>query len=304
MATAQAMIDLSTIPVPDAVVVPDSTELVTELISKYQEIDTIFTAILESDPSYKLSEAFAYRLVLARQTLNDAVRAVLLASAGGGDLDQIGANFDVARMVITPADDSTVPPTDAVYESDEDFRERIQLAWSKLSTAGAKNSYHYFALSADPDVLDVRAYGPETHDKEGRVYLYVLSRTGDGTAPQSLLDIVKAAVNPEEVRPLTDFVFVYSAELIKYEVEADVVIPYGLDGELVMQQAEEALEAYVESVHRIDSVAARSGIDRALHQSGVVTVKLISPAADVEPKMGEAPYCTKITLRKVVTDYD
>lgn len=304
MATAQAMIDLSAIPVPDAVEVPDTSDLVTQLITKYQELDSIFSALVESDPAWKQAEAFAWRIAIIRQQLNDAIRAVLLASALGADLDQIGGNFDVERRLIRAADNTTVPPTPAVYEPDSEFRERIQLAWSKLSTAGAKNSYHYFALGADPDVLDVRAYGPETHDLEGRVYLYVMSRTGNGVAPASLLKKVKAAVNPEDVRPLTDFVFVHSVELIPYEVEADIIIPYGLDGDLVMRQAEQAINDYVESVHRIDSVAARSGIDRALHQAGVITVHLNSPAADIVPTMGQAPFCTKITLNKIVTDYD
>ncbi|MVX88137.1 baseplate assembly protein, partial [Escherichia coli] len=131
-----------------------------------------------------------------------------LASARKNDLDQIGANFQVQRLVITPADDSTIPPMPAVYEDDDAFRERIQLSWARLSTAGAKNAYHYFAQSADPDVLDVKAYGPETHSQEGRVFLYVLSRTGNGTASQPLLDKVAASVNDDEIRPLTDFVSV------------------------------------------------------------------------------------------------
>lgn len=151
MATSQAIIDLSAIPVPDAVEVPDTAMLVTQIVAKYQELDTLFSALVESDPAYKWAEALAFRVALMRQQINDAVRAVLLASAGGSDLDQVGANYQVQRLVITPADDSTIPPTPAVYEDDDAFRERIQLSWARLSTAGAKNAYHYFAQSADPE---------------------------------------------------------------------------------------------------------------------------------------------------------
>ncbi|ECH9261670.1 baseplate assembly protein [Salmonella enterica subsp. enterica] len=299
MATPQAIIDLSGIPVPDAVEVPDTIQLVTDILARYRELDKAFTALVESDPAYKWGEALALRVALVRQQVNDAIRAVLLASAKRADLDQVGASLEVQRLVITPADDTTVPPTPAVYEDDDAFRERIQLSWARLSTAGAKNAYHYFARGADADVLDVRAYGPETHAVEGRVYLYVLSRTGDGVAPQSLLDKVAAAVNDDEIRPLTDFVSVRSADIVPYDVVADIYIPYGLDGALVMKNAREALEAYTDSVHRIGTIAAHSGIDGALHQPGVITVDLKSPAADVLTAMGQATWCRSVTLNRI-----
>ncbi|MEG9312917.1 baseplate J/gp47 family protein [Klebsiella pneumoniae] len=74
--------------------------------------------------------------------------------------------FDTERLLITEATDEA----DAVYESDEELRARTLLSWARLSTAGARNAYHYFARGADADVLDVRAYGPETHNQEGRVF--------------------------------------------------------------------------------------------------------------------------------------
>ncbi|HAU9134548.1 TPA: baseplate assembly protein, partial [Escherichia coli] len=52
MATSQAIIDLSAIPVPDAVEVPDTAVLVTQIVAKYQELDTLFSALVESDPAY------------------------------------------------------------------------------------------------------------------------------------------------------------------------------------------------------------------------------------------------------------
>jgi phage-related baseplate assembly protein len=47
-------------------------------------------------------------LTLAFQRVNDAVRAVFLASARGADLDQIGAGFNVSRLVINPGDPDAV----------------------------------------------------------------------------------------------------------------------------------------------------------------------------------------------------
>lgn len=273
-----------------------------EYIRKLQELDAIYDALVESDPAFKQGEVVAWRVALLRQQMNDAIRAVLLASATGADLDQIGANFNVARQIITPADDSTVPPTPAVYEDDEAFRTSIQLSWSRLSTAGAYVAYQYFAMRADSDVLDAQPYGPETHGMEGRVLMYVLSRTGDGTAPPELVDKVHASVTPKTVRPLTDFVTSQSATVLPYDIDADVHIPYGLDADLVLKTANEALKVYTASVHRIGSVVAHSGIDGSLHQSGVVRVVLRSPATDLLPAMGEAYWCRSVTVNKVLVN--
>ena len=295
----QTSVDLSQIPQPDVVEVPDFETVLVDIralivAAMPAELQASVSAalLLESEPMAALAQAF----------INEAVRAVLLSSALGADLDQVSGNFDTERLLITEATDEA----DAVYESDEELRARTLLSWARLSTAGARNAYHYFARGADADVLDVRAYGPETHDQEGRVFLYVLSRTGDGTAPQALLDKVLAAVNPEDVRPITDYVadYVRSAVIVNYQVVADIYVPYGVDTATVLEKATAALNEYTASVHLINATAARSGIDGALHQDGVVTVDLHSPAADVVATMGEAPHCTSVKINLVVMDYD
>ena len=57
----------------------------------------------------KYLEENAYREVIWRQRVNNAAKAVTLAYAEGSDLDVIGANFNVERLVITPADKSAIP---------------------------------------------------------------------------------------------------------------------------------------------------------------------------------------------------
>ena len=80
----------------------------------------------ESDPTARQLQIVAYREMLIRQRTNDASLAVMLAYAKGADLDQIGARFNVSRLLITAAE--PLNNIDAVYESDEDFRRRIQLS--------------------------------------------------------------------------------------------------------------------------------------------------------------------------------
>ena len=145
MASSYDVINLSALAVPDAIVVPDSADIFTRWLARLRELDPEFDALVESDPAYKQGEINAYQLTLAFQRVNDAVRAVFLASARGADLDQLGAAFNVSRLVIVPGDPDAVPPVEPVYESDDAFRERIQLSWAQLNTAGARNAYRFHA---------------------------------------------------------------------------------------------------------------------------------------------------------------
>ncbi|KLG15941.1 baseplate assembly protein [Enterobacter roggenkampii] len=298
MASSYDVINLSALAVPDAIVVPDAADIFTRWLARLRELDPVFDALVESDPAFKQGEINAYQLALAFQRVNDAVRAVFLASARGADLDQIGAGFNVSRLVINPGDPDAVPPVDPVYEDDDAFRERIQLSWAQLNTAGARNAYRFHAKSADNDVLDADAYGPETHNRPGEVDVYVLSRTGNGEASPSLTEKVMSELSADEVRPLTDYVSVKSATIVSYVVTAELDIPDGPDAQTVLEHAISTLTSYTRLSHRINGLVPLSAIYAALQQPGVTRVRLISPVADLEAAAGQAPWCSAINVTR------
>jgi Phage-related baseplate assembly protein len=300
MASSYDVINLSALAVPDAIVVPDAADIFTRWLARLRELDPEFDALVESDPAYKQGEVNAYQLTLAFQRVNDAVRAVLLSSARGADLDQLGATFNVSRLLINPGDPDAVPPVDPVYESDDAFRERIQLSWAQLNTAGARNAYRFHAKSADNDVLDADAYGPETHNRPGEVDVYVLSRTGDGEAGEGLINAVMNKLNADEVRPLTDFVSVKTATVVSYAVKAELYIPDGPDAQTVLENAVSTLTSYTQLSHRINAVVPLSAIYASLQQPGISRVRLISPTADLEATAGQAPWCSAINVTRKV----
>ena len=90
----------------------------------------------ESEPLTKLLQENVYREVLLRSKLNAQYRAVLLAYATGTDLDAKVADYSTQRLIISPEDLTTTPPTPPVYESDEDLRYRASKAFDALSVAG------------------------------------------------------------------------------------------------------------------------------------------------------------------------
>ncbi|EEQ05233.1 Baseplate assembly protein J [Yersinia bercovieri ATCC 43970] len=88
-----------------------------ELIALYpadEQAAITRTLSLESEPLVKLLQENAYRELVLRQRVNEAAQAVMVAYANGSDLDQLGANNNVQRLIITPADPDAIPPVAAV----------------------------------------------------------------------------------------------------------------------------------------------------------------------------------------------
>lgn len=288
-------IDLTQLPAPAVVEVIDFSTLYAErkaamiaLFPPEQQAEIAATLELESEPLAVLLQENTYREMNLRQRVNDAARAIMLAYARGSDLDQLAAYFGIVRLVITEADPEN--DVDQVLESDTDLRKRVQLAPEGFSVAGPDGAYISATLKADSRVLDAAVQSPAP----GQVLVTVLSRDGDGAAPQELLDKVAAALNAKDVRPITDEVLVQSAEILPYVVSATLYTFPGPDAAVVVAAARARLELYLEECHRIGRQVVRSGIDSALHVGGVQRVELadISITAD----RTQAPYCQAINL--------
>lgn len=101
-------------------------------------------------------------------------------------------------------------------DGDNKLRERIRLAPSALSTAGPENSYRYFALSADPDVVDISIDCPE--DEPNTVNIYPLMAGGELPNEETMAKVLEA-VNGSDRRPMTDHVSVLPPTQVSYEVE-------------------------------------------------------------------------------------
>lgn len=99
-------------------------------------------------------------------------------------------------------------------EGDEDLRERIRLAPASRSTAGPKNSYKYYAVSADATVADAHVASPSPG-----VVLITPILYGGEIPDQTILDKVLTACNADDVRPLTDKVEVSAPTTQNYDIE-------------------------------------------------------------------------------------
>lgn len=283
-------VDLSRLPAPAVVEALDFETIFAAMLADLRARDPQFDALTESDPAYKLLQVAAYRELLVRQRCNEAARAVMLAYAGGSDLDHLGALLGVERLELDPGDPVLgIPPT---LESDIEFRRRIQLAPEGFSVAGPEGAYIFHALSADAGVLDASATSPTPGD----VVVTVLSRAGDGTPDQAMLDAVAARLTSDGVRPMTDQVTVQGAQIVPYQVEATVYTYAGPDATLVLAESLRRLEQYVDESHRLGRDVPLSGIYSVLHSEGVQRVELTAPAADLVIDRTQASHCTAINI--------
>ncbi|OCA54206.1 baseplate assembly protein [Photorhabdus namnaonensis] len=293
-------IDLSQLPPPDVVEPLDYESLLAErkarLISLYPEEQRAAitrTLGLESEPIVKLLQENAYRELLLRQRVNEAARAVMVAYATGSDLDQLGANNNITRLILQNADDSTIPPTPAVMESDRDFRVRIPQAFEGLSVAGPIGAYEYHARSADGRVADASAISPSP----ANVTVTIMSRENNGVASQDLLNKVAAALNDENVRPVADRVKIQSAQIVEYQIDAVLYLYPTPESEPIRIAAEQQMKRYTETQHRLGRDIRLSAIYAALHVEGVQRVELKSPTTDVVLDKTQVSFCMHANLK-------
>lgn len=285
-------IDLSKLPEPEVVEQLDYETVFSQMLADLIALDPTFSALIESDPAYKILQVAAYRELVLRQRNNDASLAVMLAYAKGSDLDNIAARYNVKRLILDPGDENASPPISPKYEDDDSLRRRVQLAFESISTAGPSGAYIYHALGAHSDVKDASVSSPAPVE----VHVTVLSREGDGVPNQSLQNAVLAVLDDETVRPLTDKVTVKPAQIISYQVAAEVEIQSGPDRNQVLETVIKSVNDFVSNSHRLGNLVGLSGLYAALHQEGVQRAILTHPSADIEPTSEQAAYCTSVVV--------
>lgn len=289
-------VDFSTLAKPDMIEVLNYETILESrkqaLIARFygQEQDNI-RAILsrESEPLTKFVEENAYRELILRNRINTVARSCLLAYATGSDLDHIAANFNVIRLLISPATEDSP----AVYESDEVFRSRVQRAFDRLSVAGPEAAYQYHALSADGRVADVAVTSPSP----AVVNIAILQTDSEtGEASDELVNIVANAVNAENVRPIADRVSVQSAQIHRYRIEAKLYIGKYPEATTVLATATAKTQAYTHAKNRIGRSVRLTAIHHCLHIDGVARIELIEPKADISINALQAAYCESINI--------
>ncbi|MGR2827319.1 baseplate assembly protein [Acinetobacter sp. 1124_18A] len=247
----------------------------------------------ESEPLTKLLQENVYREILLRSKLNAQYHAVLLAYATDTDLDVKVADYGIQRLIVSPEDLSTTPPTPAVYERDEELRYRASKAFDALSVAGPTSAYEFHSLSADGRVADTYAFSPSP----AQALITILQRNSEnGAATPELCQKVYEYVSGEKLRPTADRVTVQSAGIIEYQIQAVLHHNNLPETDPILEEAIANINAFINSPKRIGQSIYLSAIFKQLHVSGVERVELISPSADVLVTAFEASFCSGVDI--------
>ncbi|WP_353282418.1 baseplate J/gp47 family protein [Wolbachia endosymbiont (group A) of Myopa testacea] len=222
--------------------------------------DSSFTALVESDPAMKVLEVAAWRELLLRQRINEAVKSNLLKFAMGNDLDNLAEFYGVEREN---------------GEKDEHFRKRIKARIVGWSTGGSKEHYRFHALSADRRVKDALVESKVP----GSVEISILSTelSINGIASEELLDIVRKRVTRDDIRVLTDTITVVGCNIIEIDIHSKISIKRP---DIIETVKKKFIEKF-ETTKRLGWKVTRSWIIANLFVEGVENVELIEPREDI-----------------------
>lgn len=271
-------IDLSKLPAPEIVVQKTIDEILQERLTKLKSEGIDIDNFTASDPVYRNLLASSYREYLLRADVNEQTLGNMLAYARGPQLDHIASNplYNIERLD---------------GESDEAFKRRIQLTPEGFSVAGPVGKYIFESLSSSPDVKDASFNSPAPMHGD----ITILSKVGDGTPEQALLDEVSTHLSGDDVRPQTDLITVKAPTILSYSVTATLIVADGPDLQQVINQAKANLQSYVDSQHRLGGQVVTAGVYGALMVEGVIDVSLTG-FSDVKAGIAEAPYCNELNI--------
>lgn len=222
------------------------------------------------------------------------IQAGSISAQGTVELQEYVESSDIkTEAIITPLAYVATAVQEETYhdgadaEDDERYGERIWLSRESKSTAGSDAMYKYFAITADSRIADVKVID----DAAGVVKVYLLSK--NGAADQVMIDRVNAALNEENIRPLTDNVQVSSATILEKTIAADIVL-YDMTYETAVREVTETRVAENTMIFgRSLSLAKIYGL---LESEQVKDVTITTPTASINILPNEVISVTTLTL--------
>lgn len=299
---------LSELPFPASLIPPEFETILSERLAslkpRLEAVGIPFNVEkLLTDPAAIIEREDAFRELLDIIRMIELAKGRMLAYAQTGDLDHIGALFGPKRFVIDAGDPDAIPARPPIYESDSEYRLRIQAAPETYPHAGLTGgAYRQIALAAAKGSLkDVRAL--KRWDSKGHpvIDIIILGRDGTGIIASEILTAVRRAFSDEAATQLTDIVTVRAARIQPYTVAATLQVPLGPDPALIRQTAANALAVVTDALHLIAEPMPLDALYAAARVGNVKRVRL-NLEGDIEPDADEAALCTAITVTTEVID--
>ena len=260
------------------------------------------TIVGTNDGQFAFATSATMVIAAGATTGNVAAAATAPGAGANGYLaGQVSVQLNPNALIASVTNTSTTTGGSAP-ETDDHLRTRIQAAPNQFSVAGPTGAYRFFAIGADPSIVDAQVISPAP----GSVNVYVLTGpvtvqpapapNGAGVANSALLAKVAAILNADTVRPLTDTVSVLAVTEVDYQITATVTLYSDADPTSTMTAASTAVqELAIELAGKIQRDIVPSQIISALSVAGVYGVTLTSPLlTPLTP--GQWANCTMISL--------
>lgn len=295
-----AEIDLTRLPAPKVIEELDFETIferkknaLLELVPSSVRETIAATLSLESEPLTIDLQQQAYQEMILRQRINQATASTLLAFAQGSDLDHLAAAKGIARKMVRSADPDALPPIEALYETDDDLRRRVQLYPEKLAAAGPRAAYEANALDAHSKIIDARAI----REVAGTVCVFI--KAADGVPSDEILQAAQDYLSAETRRPLCDTVKVKAGRPKAVRIAARIRYESGPDLTLVKDKQLDDLKKMLTKNSRLGASVALSKIIGALDTDGVRKIEMTSPLEDINCSDGEYIEITEISLENM-----
>mgnify|MGYP003571269337 CR=1 FL=1 len=150
----------------------------------------------------------------------ESIIASVIADRTGSVGNGLLTGMEMGLSIPNDAIDNIIVTTDAVggneKEEDEVYRERIRTSGLATVLTGPERQYEEKAKAVSSVIVDAKA----VNLTDGTVGVYLILSTETGAA--ALIESVKDALSPVNVRPLTDTVYVYEATDIPYTLNVEV----------------------------------------------------------------------------------
>jgi phage-related baseplate assembly protein len=265
---------------------------------------TIPTGTLVGTSDGQFAFATSTTIIIAAGATIASVAAAATAPGAGANgylAGQISVQLNPNALIASVTNTSTTTGGSAP-ETDDHLRTRIQAAPNQFSVAGPIGAYRFFAIGADPSIVDAQIVSPSP----GSVNVYVLTGpvtqqpspapNSTGVANSALLAKVAAVLNADTMRPLTDNVNVLAVTEVDYQISATVTLYSDADPTATIVAATTAVrELALELAAKIQRDIVPSQIIAALSVAGVYGVTLTSPTLTTLAP-GQWANCTTIAL--------
>jgi len=289
------IIDLSKLPPPKIIAELDVEIIKDEMKADFMKRMGEGYLLDDADPAMKIIEQAAYREMLQRQKINDGAKAVMLGYSTGSDLENLTALFNTERSILKEKANFT----DEVRQSDDGLRIEALQAFDGKSTAGAQESYIYFAKNFNrKHIHDVSVVSK----RPGEVELTILFKQGLEIDQDDEISRLHSYLTKGKLIPFTDLLSIKSAVIRQAKGKAKIFVPKGPDKEVIKKIARKRLDKFLTQKYKLGSLISLSGINSTLYVENAEEVEITEPKKSIKNKNDEVTYFQDFEIEVIEID--